>query len=162
MLVKFVLCNIKLVYVLCTIFLYISLGWYHNDLGWKYCLLFYPRKKTRLCFNQKFVYLVFIYRLSCMISSQNNLRIYRTKGHVQVYYELFFWLDCIRKKSFEQIGLQYSIRNPRFELKQTLAGKHVLLSHPGSHFRKPQFMLFIFAMRDFLHKSSSLAEFLWL
>ena len=40
-------------------------------------------------------------------------------------------------------------------MKQTLAGKHVLLSHPGSHFRKPQFMLFIFAMRHFLHKSSS-------
>ena len=24
----------------CMIFLYIILGWYHNNLGWKYCLLF--------------------------------------------------------------------------------------------------------------------------
>ena len=120
---------------------------------------FFNREKNPVLFQSEVCLLNFHLQI-IMISSQNNLRIYRTKGHVQVYYEFFFSLDCIRKKYFEQIGLQYSIRNPRFELKQTLAGKHVLLSHPGSHFRKPQFMLFIFAMRDFLHKSSSLAEFL--
>ena len=34
-------CQIKNLFMsFCTIFLYVILGWYHNNMGWKYCLLF--------------------------------------------------------------------------------------------------------------------------
>ena len=62
----------------CTIFLYIILGWNQNTLGWKYCLLF-NWEKNLFGTNRKFVYLIFI-----MISPQNNVWKYHTKGHEQV------------------------------------------------------------------------------
>ena len=46
------------------IFLYVILGWYHNNLGWKYCLLFYLRKKKLFWTNKKLVYLIFINKIS--------------------------------------------------------------------------------------------------
>ena len=39
-----VMINNKLVHSFCTIFLYVILGWYHNNLWWKYCLLFNQEK----------------------------------------------------------------------------------------------------------------------
>ena len=45
-----------------TIFLYIILGWYQDNLGWKYCLLF-NWEKTCFWTNKKFVYLIFINKL---------------------------------------------------------------------------------------------------
>ena len=39
----------------CTIFRYVIFGWYHNNLEWKYCLLFLTEKKTLFWTNKKFV-----------------------------------------------------------------------------------------------------------
>ena len=60
-------CEFFLPYKTCsclfTIFLYIILGWYHNNLEWKYCLLFKLRKKNRVWTNKKCVYSIFTHKL---------------------------------------------------------------------------------------------------
>jgi hypothetical protein len=47
----------------CTIFSYLILGWYHDNLGWKYFLLFSTEKKKLFWTNKKFLYLIFINKL---------------------------------------------------------------------------------------------------
>ena len=51
----------KLFMSFCTIFLYVILGWYHDNLGWKCCLLFSLRKRNMFFTNKNwFVYRIFI------------------------------------------------------------------------------------------------------
>ena len=85
-----------------TIFLYVILGWYHNNLGWKYCLIFWLRKKPIL--DQEVVYLLDFQQQIIMISSQNKVQKNRTIGHEQVFWhhgQLTLVKEYINKDAIE-------------------------------------------------------------
>ena len=75
---NFLLLTFKLVHILfCTISSHIILGWYHDNLGWKYCYLFTEKKKM-FWTNKKFVYLLF-YKQIIMTSAQIKVWNHGTK-----------------------------------------------------------------------------------
>ena len=68
----------------CTIFSYVNLWWYHDNLGWKYCLLFKLRRKKLFWTNKKFVYWIFINKLSWYHPKIKYIRKFHTKWHEYV------------------------------------------------------------------------------
>ena len=61
----------NLIMLSCTLFWDVTLGWYHEILGWRFIIIYWKTEKNLFWTNKKFVYLNIITNFCPKITSQN-------------------------------------------------------------------------------------------